>query len=126
MCLLTIFRYFRTYWIHEKYSAPAVFSSAFQLALTDHIKDLSPDEKKAFINGNHISIEGLMDGIREFDAIHSKPSRTRRCAERVEKFLTILKGYVKGLTPLIQQAPEISSVVIGGVNLIIDVCLMSL
>lgn len=107
------------HWIHTKYSTP---TPAFQLALADHIKDLSPAEQQAFVGGNSLSIEVLMDHIRQFDENHSQTSRSRSCAERIEKFLGILGGYVKGLVPFTSQTP-IASLVIGGINFIIDVCL---
>lgn len=91
------------------------------MALENYIKDLSPKDKQAFKDGNAISINALMDQIRGFDETHSKTSRSRRCAEKVEGFLGILKGFLGGLAPFLQQTPEISSLVIGGVNLIVDV-----
>lgn len=96
---------------------------AFQQALANQINDLSPEEQQAFKRGNDISIESLLSQINLFDETHRQASRSRRCAERVEQFLTALQGYLKGLAPFLQQADPISSLVIGGVNLIIDVCI---
>lgn len=112
-------------WVDEKYStAPvAIVNPDFQLALAEHIKDLSPEEKEAFSSGNAISIEALLGQIREFDETHSQTSRSRRCAGRVEQFFAALQGYLGGLAPFLQQATPISSLVIGGVNFIIGVCI---
>lgn len=85
------------------------------------MKEISPLEQQAFNCGNAISIESLMSQIKLFDETHHQTSRSRRCAERVEQFLTALQGYLKGLAPFLQQAEPISSLVIGGANLIIDV-----
>lgn len=107
------------------YSAPSVAipTPAFQQALANQIKNLSPEEQQAFNHGNAISIESLLSEIKLFDETHRQASRSRRCAGRVEQFLTALQGYLKGLAPFLQQADPISSLVIGGVNLIIDVCI---
>lgn len=105
------------------HSAPTILvpSPAFQQALANHIKDLSPAEQQAFNNGNNISIESLLSQINLFDETHRQTSCSRRCAERVQQFLTALQGYLKGLAPFLQQAEPISSLMIGGANLIIDV-----
>lgn len=105
------------------HSAPSIIvtSSAFQQALANHIHDLSPAEQQAFDRGNHLSIESLMIEIRLFDQTHHHTSRSRRCAERVQQFMTALQDYLKGLAPFLQQAGPIPSLVLGGANLIIGV-----
>lgn len=62
-----------------------------------------------------------MSQIHLFDETHRQASRSRRCAERVQLFLTALQGYLKGLAPLLQQVEPISSLIIGGASLVIDV-----
>lgn len=68
-------------------------------------------------------MEALLMQIRAFDEVHNQTSRSRQCAERVEKFVSALQGYLKGVSPLLQQAGPITSTIIGGVNLMLDVSL---
>lgn len=123
MCVPLLFLILKRTQLKTIHSAPSIMvpSPAFQQALADHAKDLSPAEKHAFDRGNTISIESLMSQINLFDETHRQTSRSRRCAERVQQFLTALQSYLKGLAPFLQKAEPMSALVIGGANLIIDV-----
>ncbi|KAL0631967.1 hypothetical protein Q9L58_009170 [Maublancomyces gigas] len=101
-------------------SVVIVPNPAFQQAVANLIKDLSPAEQQAFNRGNDLSIESLMSQINLFDETHHQTSRSRRCADRIQQFLTALQGYMKGLAPFLQQVEPISSLIIGGANVIID------
>ncbi|KAL0632593.1 hypothetical protein Q9L58_008524 [Maublancomyces gigas] len=61
-----------------------------------------------------------MSQINLFNEVHRQTSRSRYCAERVQNFLTALQGYLKAFTPILQQAEPISSLVIGGATLVIQ------
>lgn len=93
---------------------------AFILALKKHIKDLSPEERQAFDNSNTITPETLIAKVRDYDSTHNDSSYSRRYASRIEVFLTAVDGYLKPLSILIGHNPEISSLVVGGAKLIVQ------
>lgn len=103
---------------------PIIITSdpAYTLAVKRHIEALSPEERQAFDTGAQITPQALVARIQDFDRMHSQNSRLRACANRVDKFLTILDQYLKPLAICIGHSPGISSLVVGGVKLIIDVC----
>lgn len=94
---------------------------AFSLALKKHTDTLSPGELHAFNTAANITPETLLKQVQTFDEAHRQESRFRECAPRVEGVLKILDRYLGPLAIFIGHSPEISSLVVGGVKLIVDV-----
>jgi hypothetical protein len=69
-----------------------------------------------------ISIEDLFTKVSEFDSAHNGKATCRRCAEPVTRFLRIIEQFMQGVAIGIQSYPEISSLVVGAVRIVIDVC----
>lgn len=89
--------------------------------MKEHIDALSPVERDAFNKGAQITPEELMEKIRGFDELHCRESQFRRCTSGIETFLKTLDLYLKPLSICIGHSPAISSLVVGGVKLIVDV-----
>lgn len=107
--------------LHRASPTAIPVDDAFALALERHKQNLTPEELKAFSAGNNISPDQLLADVRNFDMTHSENSHSRKCATRVEGFLTVLNGYLVSVGVITQHSPEVSSVVVGGIKLIVDV-----
>ncbi|KAI5843808.1 hypothetical protein DFP73DRAFT_594819 [Morchella snyderi] len=92
----------------------------FVLALKKHVNGLSPEERQAFNSSNTITPDSLISKIRDYDNAHLESSTSRRCAARIEGFLTAVNGYLGPLSIMIGHNPEISSLVVGGAKLIVQ------
>jgi hypothetical protein len=94
---------------------------AFSEALRRHIDKLSPDEKQAFIGGNIITPAALMKEARNYDEAHKQTSYSRRCASRVENILRGVDGFMVPVAIMTGHSPDISSLVVGAIKLVIQV-----
>jgi hypothetical protein len=98
-------------------------NAALGLALQQHLDKLDQAERVAFEKAyQNISIEGLFTKVREFDSAHNEKATCRRCTEPVTKFLRATEQFVQGIAIGIQSYPEVSSLVVGAVRVMIDVC----
>jgi hypothetical protein len=96
---------------------------AFDDALQQHLKKLDPAERDAFKAAYQmISPQDLLSKVKEFDDMHSEKVTFRRCTEPISKFLGFLEQFMQGVSIGIQSNPEISSLVVGAVRIVIDVC----
>jgi hypothetical protein len=97
-------------------------NDAFDLALQRHLEKLDEAERVAFEKAyQNISIEDLFAKVSEFDNAHNGKAMCRRCAEPITRFLKIIEQFMQGLAIGIQSYPEISSLVVGAVRIVIDV-----
>ena len=96
--------------------APAIpMDQALQKAIQEYVKELSEDDKAAFRSAPDI-IEHLQEMQDNGKSLISSSLTTR-----VEKVLQCVKSFMGSLAIFIQQSPEISSLVVGGVNCILTV-----
>lgn len=96
---------------------------AFEVALKELSKDLEPAERRAFFDAyQHITPEQTLMTIKNLDEQDSE-TIARRGSRSLEPTIRILNQFMAGVSIGIQQSPEISSLVVGGVRLIIDVSL---
>lgn len=102
-------------------SSTVIQNPAFGISVKGHMDALSPMERDAFNKGAQITPEELMEKIRGFDELHCQESQFRRCTSGVENFLKILDQYLKPLAICIGHSPEFSSLIVGGLKLIVDV-----
>lgn len=98
---------------------PTVGDDIFQEALHRYGQKLSPAHRQTFIDS---SAGGLIDTIKRLNEQHSTESRFRNAAVKVQGFLEVVDGYLTVLCIGIQQHPDISALVIGGLKLFVDVC----
>jgi hypothetical protein len=97
---------------------------AFLAAIQKHIDKLPEAEKQAFRQANAtISPEDLLERIKLLDTQHVSKSSFRPHAEKIAKFLSILDRLLGGISIAIQANPDISSIAVGGVKLIVDIAM---
>lgn len=95
-------------------------NAAFDAAVEEFKKRLTDEERDAFCQANTgISPEQLFEQVAKLDAMDKK-TKPRKAMEDVSRFLRLLNQLVGGVSIGIQASPEISSLVIGGAKLIID------
>ena len=88
---------------------------ALQEAIREYISKLSNDDKAAFQ-----SAPNIIERLQEMQYTSKSPISSTLTA-RVERVLQCVKHFMGSLTIFIQQSPEISSLVVGGVNCILTV-----
>lgn len=62
-----------------------------------------------------------MSKVKGFDDVYNQSSTSRRCARTLTRVFQVMNQFMSGVAIGIQASPEISSLVIGGVRLVIDV-----
>ena len=94
---------------------PPANDEVLQKAIQKYISKLSNDDRTAFQSASDV-IEHLhkMQG-------DAKSPISSSCTTRVERVLQCIKSFMGSLSIFIQQSPEISSLVVGGVNCILTV-----
>lgn len=93
-------------------------------ALQHTVDKLPTAEKTAFTEAfETIDERSLLTRVRSHDAAHKDQSSYRHHAERLSKFLGLLDRFMGGVATGIQHSPEISSLVVGSVRLVIDLAL---
>lgn len=96
---------------------PTPKNTAFQQAIEKYLDKLSPDDKLAFQSATDVQ-EKL--AVLQQDKPQTSSSHASR-AEKVQKVLKCVKKFLVSVGICIQQSPEISSLVVGGLNCILTV-----
>ena len=96
-------------------SFPAMRDETLQQAIQEYVGKLSDDDKAAFK-----SAPDIMERLQEMQG-NGKSLISSSLTTRVEKVLQCVKGFMGSLVIFIQQSPEISSLVVGGVNCVLMV-----
>jgi hypothetical protein len=86
-----------------------------------HMQQLSPTEQQAFTDGKTISPDTLLAEIRHRDEEHAKASRPRKCLAHVQRFFQAVEGFLRPVAVMVGHSPEISSLVVGAVYLVVKV-----
>jgi hypothetical protein len=93
-------------------------------ALAKTLEKLPQAEKAAFAQASKtIDERTLLSRVHTYDAAHKDDSSFRPHAERLSKFLGLLDRFMGGVTIGLQASPEISSLVVGSVRIVIDLAL---
>lgn len=99
-------------------------SLVLEKALAKTLDKLPQAEKIAFAQAsNAIDVEALLSRVHTYDATHKDNSSYRPHAMRLSKFLSLLDRFMGGVSIGIQASPEISSLVVGSVRVVIDLAL---
>ena len=99
-------------------------NSALQLAIQRHLDKIPDDEKEAFRKASaEITQHGLISRVKAYDEAHKQASSFRSQAERLSKFLDVLDRFMGGIAIGIQAYPEISSLVVGAVRIVLDLAI---
>lgn len=107
--------------MHGVVDPDAAAKDAFTLALERHIETLTDEEKAAFSQIGDMNTESLLQAVEKLDAEHQAGSTSRRCATKIKGFLDAVNGYLNALAVMVQHSPEISSLIVGGLRLVVDV-----
>ena len=92
---------------------------ALQKAIKEYTSKLSDDDKTAFKSAFQ-SAPDVIEDLRKMQRDAKSPISSS-WAPRVERVLQCIKSFMGSLSIFIQQSPEISSLVVGGVNCILTV-----
>ena len=92
-------------------------NEAFQKAIQEYLDNLSDDDKKAFRSATDV-IEKL--GELQQGKSHISSSHTTR-TQKAQKVLRCMKQFLESVAICIQHHPEVSSLVVGGLNCILTV-----
>ncbi|KAF2135412.1 uncharacterized protein K452DRAFT_22926 [Aplosporella prunicola CBS 121167] len=93
----------------------------YDAAFRKHIDKLREDEKDAFLEARkHIAETSLLSDIKTLDEAHEQTSNFRGRTGPIQKFFALLDRFLGGVSIGTGCSPEISSIVVGGIRLIID------
>jgi hypothetical protein len=93
-------------------------------ALTKILEKLPEAERAAFTQASRtIDEQTLLSRVKTYDAAHKGNSSFRPHAQRLSKFLDLLNRFMGGVAIGIQASPEISSLVVGSLRVVIDLAL---
>ena len=97
---------------------------ALELAIERHLRKITDTEKEAFREASrNIDECSLLSRARAYDDAHKQSSSFRPQAERLSKFFNLLNRFMGGVAIGIQAYPEISSLVVGAVRIVIDLAI---
>jgi hypothetical protein len=93
-------------------------------AITTYLQKIPEAEKAAFTQvSKSLDEQTLISNVRSYDVAHKGNSSFRPHAERLTKLLNLLDRFMGGVAIGIQASPEISSLVVGAVRIVIDLAL---
>ena len=102
----------------------ATKSDALQLALERHLGDLPEPDKRAFRDAaKNMTDTNLLDKVREYDRDHKSQSHFRPRTDSVARFLGVLNRFMAGVALGIQANPDISSIIVGAMRVIITLAI---
>ncbi|KAF8477492.1 hypothetical protein BDZ91DRAFT_844127 [Kalaharituber pfeilii] len=90
----------------------------FQEQLSQCQNTLTEVQKKAFLGASATSI---LDMIAELNNQHSQNSTTRKYVTKLKSFLQVTDSYMNTLKIAIQHSPNVSSLIVGGLQFFIDI-----
>ena len=100
----------------SSHASSGTMDETFQKAVQEYVKkQLLDEDKTAFL-----SAPDVIERLQEMQC-NSKPLISGSLTTRVEKVLQCVKAFMGSLGIFIQHSPEISSLVVGGVNCILTV-----
>lgn len=99
-------------------------NAALELAIQRHLDKITDTEREAFREASKTITEGnLLSKARACDDAHKQSSSFRPQTARLSKFLNLLNRFMGGIAIGIQAYPEISSLVVGAVRIVIDLAI---
>lgn len=99
-------------------------NAALEEALATFSKTIPDVEKATFEHASKtIDERALLSDVQTYDAAHKDDSCFRPYAERLTNFLSLLDRFMGGVAIGVQANPEVSSLVVGAVRIVIDLAL---
>lgn len=97
-------------------------NSALTKAIKKHLDELPEKEKDTFRDASaHLTTGNLLAKLENYDRDHAAQSGFRARAGDIARFLSLLDRFMGGIAIGIQASPDISSLVVGGVRVVIDI-----
>ena len=97
---------------------------ALERAVQKLLLKIPDSDKKAFLEASKsLDNENLLSRARVCDESHKRSSSLRPHIERLAKFLNFLDRFMGGVAIGIQAYPEISTLVVGAVRIVIDLAI---
>jgi hypothetical protein len=96
-------------------------NEAFREAWTIHFENLSAQEKAIWCFKETVTPLRVQKTVENWDKQHKERSVTRRIAEKTLRFLRALENLMAGAVIGIQQYPDVSSIIIGVLRVVINV-----
>lgn len=97
---------------------------ALKLAIEKHLDALPEADKDVFRESSKkLTEDDLILHIKACDASHERHSRFRPQAETLSKFLGLLDRFMAGIAIGVQANPDISSIIVGAVRVVIDLAI---
>jgi len=94
------------------------------LAIERHLNTLPEADKEAFRQASkQIANESLLSQVKAYDEDHKQVSQFRPHAEALSLFLIVLGRFMAGVAIGIQANPEISSIAVGAMRIVIELAL---
>jgi hypothetical protein len=106
--------------VPEAQGTPEPGYDIFHEILKQRTEELTPGQKKTLLDVPG-SLNTILGTISELNQQHHDQSSIRRGVDRVKPFLEVTRNYMSVVETMIQQSPAISSLVVGGLKLIVDV-----
>jgi hypothetical protein len=102
----------------------ATGNRALQLAIERHLDALPETDKEGFRQASkQIANDSLLSQVKAYDEDHKQVSQFRPHAEALSRFLGLLDRFMAGVAIGIQANPDISSIVVGAVRIVIGLAL---
>jgi hypothetical protein len=96
---------------------------ALRNALEIHVRKLPESERAAYLKASSMDPSALLERVRELDSQQAQSSKIRPWTKRLANFLNMIDRSIGGVAIAIQANPDISSIVVGGAKLIIDIAI---
>jgi ankyrin repeat domain-containing protein 50 len=102
----------------------AMGNRALQLVIERHLNALPEADREAFRQASkQIANESLLSQVKTYDEDHKQESQFRPHAEALSRFLGLLDRFMAGIAIGIQANPDVSSIVVGAVRIVIGLAL---
>ena len=104
-----------TRFLPSSHASASPMGGAFQTAIQEYVKKIPVDDRAAFLSASNI-----IDRLQQMQD-DRKPLISNSLTTRVEKVLQCVNKFMSSLAIFIQQHPDISSLVVGGINCVLTV-----
>jgi plasmid maintenance system antidote protein VapI len=96
---------------------------ALRNALETYIQKLPESERTAYLAASSMDPGLLLERVRKLDDQKAQRSKLRPWTKRLTNFLNMIDRSIGGVAIVIQANPDVSSIVVGGAKLIIDIAI---
>lgn len=96
----------------------------FERTIAERVKKLPASKQRAYLDAaKNLTVAGIFSKAQDSNINHRNQSLLRKFDEPMSKVFDVVDLFMASITIVIQQSPEISSLVVGGLRLVLDVSL---